>query len=217
MEKKFFLFIFLLILILTWFFNLDIFKFFLDYFNFHFEDFNTLKIENNLLNKKIQALEKNKEEEKNYILAKIYFNYPFNFQSKIALTFDNFKPDLVKANSAILVNKKFLLGKVVEILNNKVIGLTIFDQNWKSSVLISENKAKALLVGGYEPMLTFIDKNNLPKKGDLVISVDENLPYGLIVGEVKEVILNEAEVWAKATLNLPYNFNFLNEVYIYNL
>lgn len=217
MKQKIFLFIFLLILIFFWFFNLDFFEFFKNYFNFSLEDINSLKTENNLLNKKIEELEKIEKQDKNYILAKIYVKSPFNFQSKISLTFNDSQKEEIKIGAPILVEKRFLLGKVNEILKNKIIGLTIFDESWKSSVLIKETQGKALLVGGYEPMLTFIDKNNLPKTGDLIISVDESLPYGLIIGEIGEVILNEAEVWAKATLKLPYNFNFLNEVYIYKL
>ena len=79
-------------------------------------------------------------------------------------------------------------------------------------VRVGPSLRDALLIGGQNPRLTLIDKNDLVQKGDQVISAKKEFPYGISIGEVGEVNNLVAHSFQEAELVLPYTMRDLREV-----
>jgi cell shape-determining protein MreC len=107
-----------------------------------------------------------------------------------------------------------LVGKVTDVGGSSATVETLANPAWKTAVRIGTSSVDALLVGGLTPTLTLIPKNAPVGVGDVVYSVDQQLPYGLSLGTVAEVRDAKDGVLREATLAVPYTLSGLRSVSI---
>jgi cell shape-determining protein MreC len=145
--------------------------------------------------------------------AFIYSKYPFNLKNEVLI---NLGKDKTKINqAAVLINNStstnfILIGKILESYDNFSIVQTIFDSNFKLPVKIGSSFSNALLIGGPNPKLTLISRDSKIQEGDVVISADSNLPYGLILGSVGKIKEIENTLFSEAEILVPYDLNQIN-------
>ena len=105
-----------------------------------------------------------------------------------------------------------LVGRVDRAGGSSARVATLLDPAWRSAVRVGTTSVDALLVGGLTPRLTLIPKTAAVAAGDVIISVDETLPYGMLVGTVDEVRDSADGVLREATVALPYSLAALRAV-----
>lgn len=145
------------------------------------------------------------------ISAAVYSTYPFN--SKNFITIGAGKLDGVKTAMAV-TSDGMLVGIVEEVFKNTSVVKTIFDPSFEMPVRIGERGVKALLKGGANPEIVFIQRGSNVRNGDGVYSTSADIPYGLAIGEVKNIQKKEGEAWESASLLVVYSIDKLNAVSI---
>lgn len=148
--------------------------------------------------------------DKNYLSVKVFSEYPFNIKNKITVNAGE-KQGIGKSASAVLKDN-ILVGEVVEVFKNYSVVKTIFDPTWQVSVRIGKEETNGLFQGGAEPKVVLIDKEKPLQVGDVVYSASVGFPYGLKIGEVKEIRENSAGVFKEALLKMPFNPAELREI-----
>ena len=178
---------------------------------------NALKIEIETLKAKIEDLQSSKKDFKEnnweYVPAKIYSSYPFNNKNIISINLGS--NDSISNYSAVASAPGVIFGQVIETYPNISLIRTILDNDFQAAVKIGDKKINALLKGGSTPTLEMIEKNSLISSGDDVFCTDTNFPFGFKIGEVQSVVdTKETEPFKKALMRINYNPLDLEEVLI---
>src|SRR3989338_3875494 len=113
------------------------------------------------------------------ISVSVYSSFPLNHKHIIAINAGG--DDGVGVGMPVTLEGNILIGQVIEVSESQSLARTIFDKDWSLPVRIGTEEHDALLVGGQDPRLTLIDKNQEINSGDLVVSAKKDLPYGLKV------------------------------------
>lgn len=183
----------------------------------------TMLAENQKLKAEIIRLEAIQDQafwdSEDYISAVVFARYPFNLKSELLV--DVKSEGGVRAGQAVLLayqagseRQAILLGRVAKVFRESVLIETIFDPSWQSSVKIGKKGILALLKGGNEPRVTLIPKEAVISPGDVVYSVDPELPHTAVLGEIYDLSLSSDQVFQEGRLKLVYDFNDLKAVSI---
>lgn len=154
-------------------------------------------------------------EKDSYILARVYSEYPFNNADKILVTAG--KRDGIVVGSAVFASPGIYVGVVTAVSERSAQVRTIFDPGWEIPVYIGEETVNALLIGGYRPELTLIDKEGHVASGDTVYAAGKDFPYGATIGFVDDIVSQANDRFEDGHVTVPYTRNTLSEVYIQNL
>jgi rod shape-determining protein MreC len=164
----------------------------------------------------IDFLENNNFE---YKSAKI-INRGFN-QNKNIFILDKGKKDGAKKGLAVVSTYGTVLGKIIFVDENFSWLLLLNDKESSVSVSLLKNEIMAGSVEGGPDgnlLLRYVSKDCLLEKADILITsgIEEDVPSGLLVGEVATVqkddrqIFSEALVWQASEIK---NINFVNIVF----
>lgn len=155
--------------------------------------------------------------------APVFSNYPFNFKNQLTVGAGSFQGVAIShavvvpatiASGAAPAPPPVLVGTVEKVFENASVIETIFDTRWNSAVRVGAGGADALLTGGLDPVVTLIPKDASVLPGDIVYSADAKFPYGLIIGEVKNVEFSSDRTSQRAELSLPYDLNKIRTVIV---
>ena len=149
-----------------------------------------------------------------YIEAQVYSRYPFN--NKDYLMINRGSNEGLEKNLSVTMGESILIGKIKDVFKYSSGVKTIFNSDWQFGVRIRGDggDSEALLEGGNNPRLIYIDKKVEIKSGDVIYSVSEEFPYGLRVGNVNEISLSEDRAFREATILLPYNIRDLRNLLV---
>lgn len=140
-----------------------------------------LELEAQLLNLKIG----NQEKQHDKVTAKVYSLYPFANRSELTI---NKGEDIgLKEGMAIVLENSILVGKIKAVYKSSSVVQTIFDKNFKIPVRIGERETDAFYNGGFTAKISLIDAKSPAKEDDLILAADKNLPYGLVLGRLKDI------------------------------
>lgn len=142
--------------------------------------------------------------------AAVFSRYPLNFKDKIFVNVG--RKSGVSAGQAAILPGKILIGRVEKVFNNSASIQTVLDPKFQAAVRIGEAGIEAVFEGGNEPKLTLIPKGAEIKPGDIVYVADSNFPYGLPIGEVREILVSEGDIFLEASLRFGYDLNSLRAV-----
>lgn len=142
--------------------------------------------------------------------AAVLSRYPLNFKDRILVNVG--QSSGVSAGQAAVLPERILIGKVEKVFPGSASVQTVFDPGFQAAVRIGVAGVEALFEGGGEPKLALIPKDAEVRSGDIVYTADPNLPYGLPVGEVREIRFSEEELFREATLKFAYDLNGLRAV-----
>lgn len=189
--------------------------------NFTYENFKNLETENAGLKAELQNYLRLKGATSTplfgagkyrFVTAETYSRYPWNDYASIVIGAG--ADEGLKPGMPVMAGDGVLLGKVASVAGTQSDIETIFDPNWKSSVVIGAGRVTALLSGGSTPGLDLIPRNAGVNAGDTILNVDPTMPLNLVIGEVTKVESDPASLWTKAELSLPWDPAALNRVYV---
>lgn len=140
-----------------------------------------LELEAQLLNLKID----NQKKQHGKVTAKVYSLYPFANRSE--LTINKGEDAGLKEGMAVVLENSILVGKIKVVYKNSSVVQTIFDKNFKIPVRIGEQETDAFYNGGFTAKLSLIDAKSSADENDFIIAADKELPYGLVLGKLKDV------------------------------
>ena len=171
-----------------------------------------LKRENENLRGELQlAAAGIKEAQKNdYLTAKVFSTYPFNFKNKITVNVG--EKNGVKKSAVVAFGENIFIGQITDVGRDFSVARTVFDPNWQLPVRIGEEEINGLLQGGNEPRIVLVDNDEFLKAGLVVYSAGEGISYGLKIGEIKEIGKDATGVFKEAFLKIPFNVGDLREV-----
>jgi cell shape-determining protein MreC len=90
----------------------------------------------------------------------------------------------------------------------------VFDLSWQGAVRIGATEANGLLKGGTEMMIDLIAENDVVVAQDVIVSASSDLPYGLVVGKVREIRVVAGEPFKRAIVEPVIRLQDLRNVTI---
>lgn len=155
-------------------------------------------------------------EERSYQRVFIYSRYPFNLRNEILINAGESswikvgKPAvLLPAASNGTFAPPLLVGKVVKVFEDSAVVQTLFDPTLQIPARVGDASVDALFQGGAEPRLTLIEKKAIVRVGEVAYAATSGLPYGLVLGTVRDVRLSADALFQEAVLDVPYDLNKL--------
>lgn len=127
--------------------------------------------------------------------------------------------DKLKVSQPVVYKDNFL-GVIKNIAGNQSEVLLTNDPDSKISAFAQNKngKARGVLIGefGSEMLLDKILHQESIEKGDLIYTegIEENLPRGLVLGQVSEVLERENEVFKQAKVNSIFDISNLDIVFV---
>lgn len=137
--------------------------------------------------------------------AKIYSLYPFSDKSLVTVNVG--KAQGVREGMPVVIERTLLLGRVRSVYEGTSTVQTVFDPKFQIPVRTGEEEADALYVGGLTPALRLIEAKSGVMSGDFVLSASADLPYGLVLGSVHEVV--EKGLLKEATIRPSFEMKFV--------
>src|SRR3989344_158565 len=144
--------------------------------------------------------------------AIVYSSYPFNNKSEIIISWGS--NEGVSVGDAATYGSNILVGQAKEVTDENSVVTTIFDPGFETAVRIGTGAVDALMRGGNELTLEFISGDADIEVGDRVVTASKELPYGLEIGQVKEIHAEGGSVFKSATLQASFEIKTLRDVSI---
>lgn len=123
----------------------------------------------------------------------------------------------IQAGDAVISAGNIFLGKVEKVYQNRSEVILINDPESKIPVLIQESRAQGIVKGehGTEVLLDFVPLENETKVGDKVITAAiDNIPAGLLVGEIEQVDNQTGSLFKKAVIKPSFLLNNIEKVFV---
>lgn len=145
-------------------------------------------------------------------VAGVYSRYPFSDRRLIVI--DLGERDGLKIGMPVLVAENVLLGRVTAVRNTQATVETLFDPGWRESVAVGDESTKALLKGGFPPVLELISKEAVIAAGAAVFNLSPEFPFRVFLGTVGETETSLSEPWQRAELRVSYDLDNLDQVLV---
>lgn len=145
--------------------------------------------------------------------VKVYSSYPFNNRKDVSIA--GGKDKGFSEGDAVTLGNKVFVGKITKVMDSLSIVKTIYDPGWEIAVRIGEKEVDGLLQGGVSPQIDFIKNEAEIKKGDLVVTASPDLPYGLVIGQVKSIKDAPGTSLKRVEVTLKIQLNELRNVSVY--
>lgn len=141
-----------------------------------------------------------------------------NYDNNSWVLVDKGEKNGIKKGMTVIVSEGILVGKVQEVFDRTAKIIFITDKTMSVNVETVETGAIGVIKGTYGLGLTMdlvLQTDNL-KNGDKVITSDisQNIPRGLLVGEIKEIDPTKNDLFQKAIIAPPIDFYKLRFVFI---
>lgn len=193
-----------------------------------FEENESLKdkissLENSVVNLKIFIEENENLASQNEYLKDNNFDFvnariiSKNLTNSNLITLDKGSHDGLKQNMAVIGSHKKVIGKIVkvDVFSSEML-LLIDSGSTLSSSIAGKSDMIGLIEGEYNVSLklTHVLKSAEISSNDFLITSgqDENIPVGLVIGQVDQVIDSQNEIFKSATLTRTANFKNINWV-----
>jgi rod shape-determining protein MreC len=126
--------------------------------------------------------------------------------------------DGVKQGFPVVLSNKILLGKIVDVYPDYSRVMLITDKKSKIDVEIPDSKGFALVKGdsGFKMSLDMFPKDKELNEESLILTsaLGGNYPEGMVVGKVKNVKNFDNEAFKKSEIELVFDFNQINNVFV---
>jgi rod shape-determining protein MreC len=129
---------------------------------------------------------------------------------------DRGQKDGLKSGQAI-VSQGYLVGTVKEVMEDTSEVKLITDYNSLVPVILQESRGTGLLRGGLVGLtVEDIPLNINIKSGEQVITsgLGGDIPFGILVGKVTNIISTKGEIFQKVTLDSPIQIYYLEFVFV---
>ena len=173
-------------------------------------------------NKRLKELLRFADQNEEFIVtgARVIAKNPGNWFNLI--TIDKGEKDGISVNMAV-VTEKGLVGRVVEVAENWSKVRTIVDGQSAVSAIIQRNRDNGIVKGNNSLVMEdgmcrmiYLPEDSSVVEGDKVITsgLGDIFPKGIYIGEVKEVIKEERNLYKTAIIEPGVDFQRLEEVLV---
>lgn len=173
-------------------------------------DYKKLEQENQVLRDFLGFMERN---EYDYKMANIISRGEISGEGNYGYyVIDKGSDEGLKIGLAVVDSRGAVVGKVSEVKNNSARVLTVTNKNCKfAASIIGQENTNGLIYGdlGLTTKMSFIPQAVAVAPGDSVVSsgLEEDIPNGLVIGEVIEVNKESNEVWQEAVIEPSADFD----------
>src|SRR3989344_761565 len=189
----------------------------------------TLAAENAALKTRLAVLEKLErqlpEGSARYRRALVMSRYPFSSKREFLVNAGSrhgvseraavvMFPSAVSSSEEKPLPQGVLVGAVEKVFDDMSVVTTVLDKGFRFAVKVGPSGIDALFQGGLEPMLSLLPKSAHIAPGDIVYNADPSYPYGLTVGEVRELHPSSDGTFQEARLSVPQDLNSVYEVFV---
>lgn len=185
------------------------------------EEYNKLLSQNTQLqslaaeNKELRSLLSLKEKQNYQLIAANILSRDLLNQNLLIL--DVGENSGVQIGQAIVVDDGLMIGKIIEVRPDASVARLLTDNLSKIAVSVgTEQNVSGILEGslGLGMNLHYIPQEQEIKKGDLVVSsrLSENIPAGLIVGQIETVEFSEEDLFKQAIVTPLIDYNNISLV-----
>jgi rod shape-determining protein MreC len=126
--------------------------------------------------------------------------------------------DGLKEGFAVVDENNFLIGRIFEADSHSSKVILISDSNSLINALTQESRVAGVVKGshGLGLVMEMIPIDQQIKEGEIVFTsgLNDFLPKNLIIGQVKEVIKNESEIFQKALVQASVDLSRLERVFV---
>lgn len=132
------------------------------------------------------------------------------------IVIDRGSNDGLKKGQAI-ISSGFLVGTISEVMENSSQVTLITDYNSLVPVILQDSRGTGLLRGGLQGLVVEDIPLNIPiNPGEQVITsgLGGEIPQGIPVGKVQELISKEGEIFQKASVDTPIKIYYLEFVFV---
>lgn len=129
---------------------------------------------------------------------------------------DRGKTDGLKAGQAV-ISQGILVGTIKQTYENTAEVNLIYNYNSLVPVMLSDSRGTGLLRGGLGGLTVEDIPLNIPIKIDeqvITSGLGGEMPAGILVGRVSEVISKEGEIFQKVTVSSPIEIYYLEFVFV---
>lgn len=131
---------------------------------------------------------------------------------------DKGEKDGLKKGMPVIVSDGILVGKVEEVFNSSARVIFISNPLVNTNVETLDTRAVGSVKGNYGLglVMDLVLQTDSLKVGDKVVTSDisQNIPRGLLVGEIKEITNARNELFQKAIISSPVDFLKLRFVFV---
>lgn len=140
-----------------------------------------------------------------------------NLDSSKNIIINRGKKSGVELGMPVVVDEKFIIGKITTIHDYFSIVKLINDHNSELAVTIqNHDKTIGLISGefGLGVKMELIPQTEDINPGDIIITsgLEEKIPRGLIIGTIENVVSREEDIFKEASVELPFNFDKIYQV-----
>lgn len=172
--------------------------------------------ENEVLKKELNYIEKNKID---FILAKVISG--FYLENNNILVINRGLQDSVQKGMPVIFQEGIIVGSVINTNENSSEILLLSDKNSLiTATIYGSDKINGIVKGDldYGLEMNYIPIDTEVKEGDLVLSsgLEEKIPSGLIIGQVKEVLFERGDFFKTAIIYPTIDYQNINFVSVIN-
>ncbi len=117
-----------------------------------------------------------------------------------------------------IISQGYLVGKINYAGKNSSTGVLAISSNFSTDAAISQTGVNAIAKGSFGSgiILDQVPQNALLSKGSLVSTagINENIPKGVLIGEVSDILSSGSDLFKRAALFSPIDFNNLSFVFV---
>ena len=151
-----------------------------------------------------------------YLPAMIYSRYPTNARNEFLVNVGA-REGVVPGKAVVAggaSSSYVLVGRIQDVFEDTASVETVFDPGFRVPVRIGSHGYDGLFIGGAYPKVASIAKNVPIGVGDVVVSADPSLPYGLPIASVAGVAISSDALFQEATLDFTYDAGALQAVLV---
>lgn len=123
----------------------------------------------------------------------------------------------VRVGQAVILNN-YLIGKIEKAFDSHSNVLLITNRESVVNSLVLDSRANGIVIGelGFGLIIESVPQDADIKLHDKVITsgLSKDIPFGLMVGQISEIISDESEIFKRAAINSPINFSNLETVFV---
>lgn len=134
------------------------------------------------------------------------------------INIDKGEKEGVKVNKPALTSSGIMIGKVFEVNNHSAKVLLLTDPNSSIIGITQDSRANGLVKGehGLGLKMTTIAQDKEVQKNEKVVTagMEPEMPKGLLIGEIEEIIARDNELFKEAKVKPLANFKKIEMVFV---
>jgi rod shape-determining protein MreC len=117
-----------------------------------------------------------------------------------------------------VISQGYLVGKIIYAGANSSTALLVTDSNFSTDARISQTNTTALVRGSFGSglILDQVQQTSDLQKGWLVVTagISQQIPKNILIGQVSDILSSDNDLFKRATLLSPIDFDNLQFVFV---